>query len=137
MPEHGALPDVTDPQFAPFWDATRQERIAIPRCDACTRFVWPPRPICPNCYADRFTWTDVATEGHLFSWTVVQHATVDTMSPGYVAAIVELEGGDGLRLLGNLWDYPPEDLRVGMRVHARFDRVTSKCTLVNWVVAEK
>lgn len=132
--QSGVLPDVNDPEFASFWQATKQQRLVIPRCSNCERFAWPPRPICPHCFSDTFEWTAVPATGTIYSWTVVHHQTVDSMDSGYIVAIVEIDGVDGVRLLGNIWDFPGEDLRVGMRLSARFDEMSADCTLVNWSV---
>lgn len=128
------LPDVDDPDFAPFWEAARNQQLVVPKCEGCDRYVWPPRPICPHCYTDEFSWTPVPTEGTLFSWTVVHHSSAATMDPGYIVAIVDLDDTGGVRLLGNIWDHNAAELRVGMPVVAEFDRVSEGVTLVNWRV---
>lgn len=131
----GVLPDVDDPEFAPFWAAARDHRIDIPACAQCGRMTWPPRPICADCHGFDFVWTAVASTGTLFTWTVVHHATVESMPCPYVIAIVAVDRTPSVRLLGNLWDVNLAELKVGLPLVARFDAASEHCTLINWVPA--
>jgi uncharacterized OB-fold protein len=45
----------------------------------------------------------------------------------YAVVLVELD--EGVRVYSNLIDMPLEAIRIGMRVHAVFDRVTDAVTL--------
>jgi uncharacterized OB-fold protein len=124
------LPDVDDPEFAPFWTGTARAELRIPRCTGCGRFGWPPRPVCPGCHGFGFAWETVPPRGLLYSWTVVGHQTMKGLPPPYVVGLVEL--ADGVRLLGNVVGTEPAALRVGLPLAARFDGIADGVTLVNW-----
>ncbi|MGV9867033.1 Zn-ribbon domain-containing OB-fold protein [Rhodococcus koreensis] len=128
----GPLPDTTDPDFAPFWAGTKQEQILIPECTNCTKKVWPPRPVCSNCYNEDFEWKQAPRSGRLYTWTVVHHKFVDSMDTPYAVVVVELDDFDGVRLLGNLSNGDLDVLEVGMSLTADFCAVTDECSLVNW-----
>ena len=36
------------------------ERLLINRCDECSRFQHPPKPICPSCWSSSLTPTEVS-----------------------------------------------------------------------------
>lgn len=127
------LPDVDDPEFAPFWAGTARGELRVPRCRACGRFGWPPRPVCPRCHGLDHGWEPVSTRGELYSWTVVGHRTASGLAPPYVVGLVDV--GHGVRLLGNVLGVVDADLRVGLALTARFERVAEHVTLVNWTGA--
>ena len=54
---------VIDPGTRPFWDAAREHRLSIPRCNACGRHHFYPRELCPHCHSDDLEWTDVSGRG--------------------------------------------------------------------------
>jgi uncharacterized OB-fold protein len=112
-------PPVT-PETKPFWDATAEGRLVLPRCAACEAFVWYPRAFCPRC-GSAVEWVDASGRGTVYSFTVVhrggQGPYRDAMP--YVLAYVELD--EGPRLLTNLVDCDVESLRIGEPVRAVFD----------------
>lgn len=131
--EHGPLPDVTDLRFAPFWKAAHEHRIEMPKCEQCAQIVWPPRDTCTNCYSEALRWSEVPTTGEIYSWTSIHVPTVDTMTAPYVVAVITLTGTEHTRLLGNIVDWPADQVKVAMPVRAEFCPVSATCTLVNWV----
>ncbi len=126
------LPDVSAPEFAPFWSGTEAGEIRLPFCPACGQPHWPPRPICPHCRNMAFVWRPVSGKGTVYTWTVVEHQTTPGIRPPYVVALVELAGYPSVRLLGQLTGVAPHRLCIGMPVIATFDRMREGVTLVNW-----
>jgi uncharacterized OB-fold protein len=45
----------------------------------------------------------------------------------YAAAVLELE--EGVRILGNVVDCPPDELRIGMPLRVDFEKQTDSITL--------
>jgi|TARA_B100001750_G_C15402723_1_gene543454 uncharacterized OB-fold protein len=78
-------------------------------------------------------WTSVSGKGTLYSYTVVHQPAVgfEGDSP-YVVCLVELEEGQGIRMMSNLVDCKLEDINVGMKVEATYDDVTDAWTLVKF-----
>jgi uncharacterized protein len=114
-----------DRHTAPFWEAARQGRLSVPRCDACGTFVLPPKPYCFECLGQSFTWTELAGTGTVYTFTVVRHPLHKGLKDvvPYVAGVIELDGtqGAGARLMGNIFDCDPEDVRVGDIVKVDFE----------------
>jgi uncharacterized OB-fold protein len=107
-----------------FAAACFERRLGIQRCLDCGRFRHPPQPRCAHCRSDRSDWAEVAGTGEVYSWTVVWHAANPALrgSVPYNVVVVLLDGTDGVRLVSNLVDVAPEDLRVGLRVELVWER---------------
>jgi uncharacterized OB-fold protein len=120
--EQSALPDRDWEPTREFWRAAQREELAIPRCDACRAFVWYPKPACPRCDAETFSWARVSGDATLFSWAVVTRALFKPFADKtpYVAGLVALAEDPAVRLVTNLVDCAPADLRIDMPVEVTF-----------------
>jgi uncharacterized OB-fold protein len=121
LPELAELhPDV---DTAPFWEACRRRELRFQRCRACTRFRHPPLPGCPHCGETADEWVTVAGRGCVFSYTIVHHPAVPALRDAvpYTVVVVELDDVPGARLVSNLLEVRPEDVRVGMAVELVWD----------------
>ena len=78
----------------PFWEALAQGRFLVTRCARCEHSSFPPKPICPVCWATEIIWSEVDTTGQLYSWTRVHvgPAIFDPDLP-YAIGIVDLAVG--------------------------------------------
>lgn len=111
----GPEPTVDD---RPFWEACRARELRFQRCADCGLFRHPPTPACARCRSLRSEWIRAVDEAELFSFTVVHHPAHDavTASVPYNVAIVLFPSFDGVRLVSNVVDCPPGELRIGMRL---------------------
>ena len=102
----------------PFWDATAEHRLAVPRCERCEAFMMPPAPFCWNCQSRAIEWVDVAPEGTLYTFTVVRRALIPELEEvvPFVFAVVTLPGADDIRLATNLVNVDVDDVKIGMDV---------------------
>ena len=50
------LPSVKEHDTAPFWLATKEQRLTYQKCDDCGAVVWHPRAHCPSCVGGRLSW---------------------------------------------------------------------------------
>ena len=117
------------PMSEPFWEAARRHELWLQRCADCGRFVFYPRPQCPNCWSAKLEWKQASGRGKIYSYTVVRRPTHRAFTEPYVLAIVELE--EGARMTTNI-EAAPEQVRVGMAVSVLFDDVTPDRTLVKF-----
>ena len=102
----------------PFWRATAQHRLVLPRCIACGTYRMPPAPFCWRCRAQDVEWLDHDGHGTVYSFTVIRHAVIPPVADALplIAAVVELTGAGGCRLVGNVVDVAPEDVIIGAPV---------------------
>lgn len=102
----------------PFWDATAQHRLVLPRCGACGEYRFPPTPFCPSCASQDVEWVEHDGRGTIYSFTVVRHAVIPDVQAAlpFVAAVVELPGTNGCRMIGNIVDVEPDAVQIGQAV---------------------
>ncbi|CAI7975045.1 hypothetical protein BBK14_28925 [Parafrankia soli] len=95
-----------------------QQRLLINRCSSCGYWVYPHRPLCPECWSWDIVPTEVRGEGFVFLCTLIhQERDPDAMLPEPVpAAAVELVEQSGLRYLAPIVNCPREAIRLDMPV---------------------
>ncbi len=118
------------PTSRPYWEAVRRHELQLQHCGACSKYIYYPRPRCPNCMSDNLKWERVSGRGKLYSYTIVRRASTRSFADApYVLAIVELD--EGPRMTTNMIA-PPDQLKIGMLVAVYFDDVTPEQTLVKF-----
>ena len=116
-------------QAQEFWEGCRRHELLIQRCTDCGAYRHYPRPMCPECGSWNAEWARVSGKGTVYTYTIA----VQPFHPGfanevpYAAVIVELE--EGIRLMSNVVDCPPDDIYIGMPVEVVFDDVAEEVTL--------
>jgi hypothetical protein len=113
-----------DIEFArPFWEATAEHRLVLPRCSDCRRWLWYPDPVGPDCPGAHLEWEQVAGTGTVFTHTVVRRAFLPDQRERvpYTIVFVELDGVDGVRFVANLAE--GVEPHIGMRVRVTFEPV--------------
>ena len=108
----------TSPATEPFWQAAGEHRLVVPRCTSCGTFRFPPSPFCFHCRAQEVEWIDHDGAGEIYSFTVIRHAVIREVADAlpFVAAVVELPGTGGCRVVGNVVDRDPAEVRIGLPV---------------------
>jgi len=95
------------------------------KCTNCGRNYFPPRTMCPDCgrksigKMEEFKFSGAGT---VYSTTVVHeaHEQYDMMKP-YILALIELD--EGARILGQVLDAEPEEVKIGTRVRSAFRKL--------------
>jgi uncharacterized OB-fold protein len=78
-------------------------------------------------------WIELAGSGVVYSFTVVRrplHADLEGACP-YVSAVIELDGtqGAGARMLANIIDCDPGEVRIGTRVEVVWCRLNDEMSI--------
>lgn len=129
MTEWKKLLPTPSPETRPFWEACRRGQLLLQRCRACGLHQFPPRAICSHCWGKDVEWVTSSGKGTVWTFTV----THQNRSPGfaeevpYVLAYVELEGG--ARMMTNIIECRPQDVRIGMPVEAVFVKATEEISV--------
>jgi len=106
-----------------FWrEIPHKYRLLGSRCRSCGRIYHPKRPICPNCGSRDLEEVALSGRGRLLARTVIRRAPsdLDEYKP-YVVGLVELE--DGTRILTQIVDCDPSELKPGLELEATFRRI--------------
>ena len=131
------LPDVENPELAPFWEGCRAGELRIPRCEACGKLVWYPQLTCPRCHGEAIAWTRVSGRARLFTWVRVSRAFLpgfESRVP-YVTALVELEEDPAVRMATMLDASGVEKLSIGLALEVFFERVDDRVALPRFRVS--
>jgi uncharacterized protein len=107
----------------PFWEAARDKRLVLQRCDECGAYRWTPQILCVRCHSEGYSWSAVSGHGHLYSFTIVHRAPAPAFVTPYIVAVVRLE--EGPLLLTNIVDCDPCDLHIDMRVEVVFEPISA------------
>jgi uncharacterized OB-fold protein len=120
----------------PFWAAAREHRLVCQRCGECGTYRMPPAAFCYRCRSQKTDWVDLPGTGTVYSYTSVNYATAAEITPAdlpYVVVVVELDGCDGCKLVGNLLGVAPEDVTIGARVQVEWDDAPTGVTVPRFV----
>ncbi len=105
----------------PFWDAAREGRLLVQKCNACARLQFYPRPFCLACMSDDMGWRQSAGQGAVYTFTVNHRAAIEYLADQvpYVVAVVQLD--EGPRLMGRVLNAKPGTVAIGARVNVVFE----------------
>ena len=116
-----------------WWEAIDQGRLLIQRCRACGTLRHPPRPMCGECQSTEWDSIEASMEGEVFSFTQLHYPKF----PGYpyplICAVIQLR--EGTRLVANVLGCDASELRIGMKVRGRVERVDEQTVLPNFYLA--
>lgn len=95
-------------------------RLIGSKCETCGKCYFPPRSICHKCRRKgKIKQIQFSGKGKVYSYTTISAGPTgfEDQVP-YVIAIVELE--EGARVLGQVVDCEPKDVKVGSKVEKVF-----------------
>ncbi len=120
---------VPDAVTRPFWEAAKQGRLLIQRCVACGSWQFFPQASCRRCWSQRLEWVEARGRGTVYAYTVIHRAPSRGFEADlpYTVALVDLE--EGVRMMSNIVEADPEEVRVGMPVEVVFEAVTPEISL--------
>ena len=118
------------PETKPYWEGTKKHELLLPRSKEGGEFFFYPRALSPGeDMSENLEW--VKASGKAKVWTYAIHHMGPTKAykgdPPYVVALVELE--EGVKMMTNIVDCDPHDVKVGMELEVVFDDVTDEVTL--------
>lgn len=116
LPDLGPITAPQLPEHISFWEYCAKRELRFQCCGECERWRHPPAPVCPHCGSAAVTWKLAPTRAELFSYTVVHHASTPALRGHvpYNIAIVSFPDLVDIRIVSNVLDVAPQDLRIGM-----------------------
>ena len=101
---------------APFWDASRDERLLIPYSTETGQPFWYPREVAVDSLGGGVEWREASGRGTVYAVSV-QHKPGPGRDPAagpYAVVLVDLP--EGVRIMSNVVGCEPDDVTVGMEV---------------------
>lgn len=125
-----ALPPLTDVNL-PYFAAAARGVLVFQRCANGHPFLYP-RLVCPVCHDGELAWETAAGTGEIVSFAPVYRPPWDSFprSEPYVVVLVRLD--EGPQLLASLEGVAPDEVAIGARVRAVFERVNEDLGLVRF-----
>ena len=99
----------------PFWEGLARGQWQSTCCEACGKFTFPPKPVCPHCWSDKMAWKPLTSRGTLYSWTRIHAAPqVFVDEAPYAVCVVDLD--IGLRIATRLVEREGKSFQCDMPV---------------------
>ena len=139
------LPDVSNPEVAPFWEGCAAGELRVQSCASCGRRRMPPRPMCPYCRSFDDRWDVMSGRARVWS-VVIPHPPLlpayGNQAP-YNVVVVELDDDRSIRFVGNvvteagapLNSIDPHTVEIGDELQVVFSQVADDVWLPQWVKA--
>ena len=109
----------------PFWDGAKQGKLLLQYDPETGKFQHYPRPISLYTGKRNLVWREVSGRGKVYAYTVIR-----TLVQGfedripYVVATIEL--AEGVRILGNILNCSPEEVKIGMPVKLCWEKISDE-----------
>jgi len=128
------LPVITE-ENRPFWEGCKRGVLLLQYCETCQHYQFYPRLYCMECGATTLHWEQASGRGVIYSYTIISQNKSPEFSndPPYNVAIIQLE--EGPRMMSNIVDAAPADLRVDVPVTVVFDPVSDSISLPRFRLA--
>lgn len=104
-----------------FWTSGADGVLRFLQCRACSTFVHPPHPICPQCLSEHVAPTAVAGTGVIDTFTINHQQWRRDLEVPYVIARVRIDGAPGVVLTTTIVGSPPHAIDIGDRVRVVFE----------------
>jgi len=93
-------------------------QLLINRCDACGYWIYPHRPLCPQCLSWEVRPSQISGNGTIFMFTLIhqERDRAGRLPEPIVAAAVELTEQSGLRYLARIVNCPARQVTLEMPV---------------------
>lgn len=129
-PVEPVIRPVVNRDTAFFWEGMTLGELRIQQCGGCGELRHPPGPMCPSCNETKPDYIVASGLGEVYSYVVHHHPPVPGHTLPFVVALVELE--EGVRLLAELEDVPPDEVHIGLPVRIGFSEVDDELTMPVW-----
>ncbi len=127
MAEYKKPLPIPDEDTKEFWEGCKRHELLLQKCDDCGAFRFPPRILCDKCMSMNFKWVKASGKGKVYTFSIIYQPFGPGWEVPYTVALIELE--EGVKMMSNVVECKPEDVKIGMEVEVCFDDVTDKITL--------
>ena len=109
----------------PFWAGAKQGKLMLQYCTETGQFQHYPRPVSIYTGKRRLEWREVAGR-----WTVYACTVLRIPGPGLEGrlplCVATIELHEGVRIIGNVLNCEPTDVKIGARVRLAWDKLSEE-----------
>ncbi|MDX3906601.1 MAG: OB-fold domain-containing protein [Pigmentiphaga sp.] len=104
----------------PYRQAAARGVLALPYCERCAAWQWPPRAVCSRC-PEPPGWRLASGNGRIATWSVVARAPRAELQRDapYIVAFIDLD--EGVRMFSRITATDRSEVRAGARVRCVFE----------------
>ncbi len=130
-------PFVPSPLSRGFFAAARRGELTVQRCTSCGKAQLPPRPACTACMSEAVELVPASGRATVRSFTAVHRAPTKELQKQapYLIALVDLD--EGPAMMTRIVQVPAAEVRIGMRVQARFEPLSDDVALIYFAPEER
>jgi len=131
--DYARILPIPNPDSVRFWEGCKKEILLIQQCENCGKYRYEPRAVCPYCLSSSVRWAESDGKGKVYSFVIYRYAPAPkwTDEVPYVVALIELKDCS-VRMVSNIINCAPEEVKIGMDVVACFEKATEEITLVKF-----
>lgn len=120
---------VIDVWNRPFWEACKQHKLIMQRCDETGEVFYPPSPVSPATRRPAWSWVELSGRGRVWSWVVMHQVYFEGFrgDAPYNVAQVRLE--EGPMIVTNLVDVENDSIVRDMPVTVVFEDCSDEIAL--------
>ncbi|MBT5264241.1 MAG: Zn-ribbon domain-containing OB-fold protein [Rhodospirillaceae bacterium] len=96
-----------------YWEATKQGKLLLKKCNSCDGTYFYPRATCPHCLSGDTDWFEASGKGKIYTYSVMRRAQVP-----YAIAYVTLE--EGVTMMTNIVECDLDGLAIDQEVEVTF-----------------
>lgn len=113
----------------PFWEGAKKHKLLLKKCKNCGHIDHPPYLFCTECMHEECEWVEASGKAKIYTLTTTMlGAPVPFWNDmPYTIAMVDLV--EGPRMLTQIVEANPKDIKIGMEVEVVFDDITEEITL--------
>lgn len=123
----------------PYWDAADRHELMLQKCQTCHAYNHPPGPACAKCGSTELNWESQGCHitGIIYSYVVSYRPFL----PGFqdelptIIVVVQLDHLQEVKIIGNVLECPPEEIKIGMPVKMIWQDITEDRALPQWIQA--
>ncbi len=106
-----------------FWEAARRGKLALQYDPEARQYQFWPKPISSATGKRNLEWKETSGRGFIYSFTITQVPAAGFEDHGpYIIGLVELD--EKVRIIANVHNVKPSEMRIGMRVKVMFERIS-------------
>lgn len=100
-----------------YWNAAKEGKLLLKRCNDCGEVHHYPRAICPRCLSSATEWVQASGRGRIYSYSVMRRVPVP-----YAIAYVTLD--EGVTMMSNIVECDFDQLAISQLVEVTFRTTT-------------
>jgi len=120
---------VVDVWSRPFWEACKQNKLVIHRCNQSGEYFYPCSPISPVTRTHDWSWVEVSGRGKIFSFVVMHQLYFKSFTDDIPYLIAQIQLEEGPMLITNLVGMTREEVKMDMPVQVVFTEATDEITM--------